>query len=131
MGIPPSATLYPGMGTRGRCCAAADLSASCFACSRIKLIFCLVSADSSSDSRDFPPVERLILGFGDLEVGLVMDTEGDTFSSMDSLSGWVGDCGSCTTGETAGAGVTTDSIMLVVVVMVDGWVKVVLGLCVR
>ena len=48
-------TLYPSMGTNGRCWAAADLSASCFACSRIRLIFCLVSVDSSSDSLDFPP----------------------------------------------------------------------------
>ena len=86
--MPPSGTLYPGMGTRGRCWAAADLSASCFACSRIRLIFCLVSALSSSDSLDLPPVERLILG---LEVGLVMDTEGDTFSSIESLRGWLGD----------------------------------------
>ena len=48
-------------------------------------------------------------------------------SSSDSPVG----CGSCTTGETAGAGVTTDSIMLEVVVMVDGWLKLVLGLGVR
>ena len=55
----------------------------------------------------------------------------DTSAFMQSLSADsspVG-CGSCTTGETAGAGVTTDSIMLGV--MVDGWVKVVLGLGVR
>ena len=86
------------MGTDGRCWVAADLSASCFPCSRIRLIFCLVSADSSSDSLDIPPVER------------------DTFSSMDNLSGWVGDRGNCATEETAGAEATTDSIMLVVVV---------------
>ena len=48
-------------------------------------------------------------------------------SSSDSPVG----CGSCTTGETAGAGVTTDSIMLEVVVMVDGWLKLVQGLGVR
>ena len=48
----------------------------------VRFIFCLVSADSSSDSLGFPSVEQLILGFGDLDVGLVMDTEGDTLSLM-------------------------------------------------
>ena len=47
-------------------------------------------ADSSSDSRELPPVDLLILGgLGDLDKGL--GTEGDNFSSMDSLSGCMGE----------------------------------------
>jgi len=91
----------PGTGTRCLAAWVAASSASCFACSRISLIFCSVSADSSSDSLDFPPVGRRILGdLGDFAaVGLATAalTVGDNFSSVDSLSVAMGDgtVGSC------------------------------------
>lgn len=75
--------------------AAAVRSASCLACSRISLIFWSVSADSSSLSLDLPPVERRILGLGDLAEAVPPGLTrllllGDNFSSVDSLSrpGW-------------------------------------------
>jgi hypothetical protein len=57
----------------------------------MSLIFWSVSADSSSLSRDLPPVDRRIRvvgGLGDLaeEPGLTRLT-GDSFSSVESLMG--------------------------------------------
>ena len=84
MGMPASDNLNPG-----RLWAAS--SASCLACSRIRWIL-LVTADSSSDSLEFPPVDLLIRCLGDLDDGLELAMEGDSFSSMDNLRGCNGDC---------------------------------------
>ena len=108
MGIPASDSLNPGL-----LCAAS--SASCLACSRIRWIFLSVTADSSSDSLEFPPVDLLILCLGDLEEGLELAMEGDNLSSMDNLRGCTGDCvgtGAESAGgvgvDTAGAGTDTN-----------------------
>ena len=85
-------------------------------------------ADSSSDSRELPPVDLLILGLGDLDRGL--GTEGDNFSSMDSLRGCMGE-GWDDSPVVIGEAVMGDDGELVTmdtgVIMVEGLVKVTAG----
>ena len=83
-----------------------------------------MTADSSSDSRELPPVDLLILGLGDLDRGLELDMEGDNFSSMDSLRGCIGEGwdGSAVAGE-EGELVTMDTG----VIKVEGLLRVTAG----
>jgi len=56
----------------------------------MSFIFWSVSADSSSLSRDFPPVDlriRVLGGLGDLEDPGLTRLTGDSFSSVESLMG--------------------------------------------
>lgn len=112
MGIPVATKGVTGVripDTGSKC--RAVCSASFLACSKICLIFCSVSADSSSDSLDLPPVERRARGdFGDFAaVGLAMGAVvmvGDDLSSVDNLREVMGDgtVGACVCAGGAGSG---------------------------